>query len=540
MSLKITMGALASKLVRLIPSEETDLTPDQQGALRARQLQSVLALGPIMVGANVANAAVLVWVFRASSERLLIWSWAAGLAVAMPMWAQSLRKRKDPPCATASLRSHRRLTLHALGMGSVWACVVAAFPSADSVERQVLELCVAGMTCGGAVVLAPVWSASVAFVAALLVPAQVMFSAQVSGLGSVTLLFGLSFGVVVLAVIHDRNRSLLTNFLQWIRLETSNAALATKVESFDAFGEYGFATDARGRVVRAAKRFADAEALARSAELALELAKNIGQDVTFFGDAADSQLREKRHLELLLIEAVERSQRDVHFEPLIDVASGRVVACETLLRWTHPVRGSNPPSVFVRLAEETRLIARIGEWVLNESCREAMRWGDDVRIAVNLSANQFRVGLVAEVAAALATSGLPPHRLELEITETALISDKAHALKQMQALRALGVKLSLDDFGTGYASLSYLADMPFDKIKIDRSFVREVASRHDSGAIVQAITDLAGRLGPNTTAEGVETLEDSEWLRAAGCKEGKAFVQPGRPSAPNPRFDRAQ
>ena len=176
------------------------------------------------------------------------------------------------------------------------------------------------------------------------------------------------------------------------------------------------------------------------------------------------------------------------------------------------------------LAEETGLITRIGEWVLNQACAEAMRWGDEVSIAVNVSPVQFRNGLVGHVAGALARSGLPARRLELEITETALINDKAYALEQMHALRALGVRLSLDDFGTGYASLSYLADMPFDKIKIDRSFVREVASRHDSGAIVQAITDLASRLGLNTTAEGVETLQDLEWLRAAGCKEAQGYL----------------
>ena len=733
------------------------LTSAQLDQLRARQLQSVFALGPIMVAANVANAAVLVWLFRHSSQRTMILSWAAALAVVMALWAPSLRHQQNAPQAAASSRSHRRLTLRALGMGALWSGALAAYPGAAPFERQVLELCIAGMACGGAVALAPVASASAAFVAALALPALVMFSGRGSDLGSASLLFGVIFGAVVLAIIRDRNRSLFANFMQSIRLEASNAILASKVETFDEVGEFGFVTDARGRVVRAAKRFAamfqmredeivgadivalfagaaaedallrdgaarrvlraararspfdqavirlivrgqemwisasakptfdangafagyrgsvadvtqakraeralrherqfdpltglsnrahfierasrllalpdkrafavlaldvdrfknvnevvgraggdgvlvacaqrisallgrddvaarfggddfyvmlrgrdavdsaqdyarrlsqafsapiveggvrlpllinagvaiahedgaDGEALVRNAELALERAKNTAQQVTFFDDAADSQLRERRHLELLLVEAVERSQLDVHFQPLIDVASGRVVACEALLRWTHPVRGPIPPSVFVPLAEETGLITRIGEWVLNQACAEAMRWGDEVSIAVNVSPVQFRNGLVGHVAGALARSGLPARRLELEITETALINDKAYALEQMHALRALGVRLSLDDFGTGYASLSYLADMPFDKIKIDRSFVREVASRHDSGAIVQAITDLASRLGLNTTAEGVETLQDLEWLRAAGCKEAQGYL----------------
>ena len=244
-------------LAALFSAPDTEgLTPPQQGQLRARQLQSVYALGPIMVAANVANATVLVWLFRHSSQRTLILIWAAALAVVVALWAPSLRQQQSAPRVTATVRSHRRLTLHALGMGALWSGALVAYPGAGPVERQVLELCVAGMACGGAVALAPVLSASAAFVAALVIPALAMFLGRGSDLGSASLLFGLIFGAVVLAIIRDRNRSLFANFLQSIRLEANNAMLADKVETYDEVGESGFVTDSRGRVVRSSKRFA--------------------------------------------------------------------------------------------------------------------------------------------------------------------------------------------------------------------------------------------------------------------------------------------
>jgi EAL domain-containing protein (putative c-di-GMP-specific phosphodiesterase class I) len=197
---------------------------------------------------------------------------------------------------------------------------------------------------------------------------------------------------------------------------------------------------------------------------------------------------------------------------------------EALLRWNHPERGLVSPLEFIPLAEETELIVPIGEWVLHQACLEAANWPSDVRVAVNVSSVQFKSrNLALVVTGALARSGLAPQRLELEITESVLLSNTDSTLATLHQLRALGVRISMDDFGTGYSSLSYLRSFPFDKIKIDRSFVHDLASDGESKAIIRAVTGLGTSLGISTTGEGVETQEELDYLRSEGCTEAQGY-----------------
>jgi EAL domain-containing protein (putative c-di-GMP-specific phosphodiesterase class I) len=221
------------------------------------------------------------------------------------------------------------------------------------------------------------------------------------------------------------------------------------------------------------------------------------------------------------------------FQPLVDLRSGIVAGCEALVRWKSAEWGFISPAEFIPVAEATGLIEPIGEWVLREAVKTARQWPEDTVVAVNLSPVQFKnQRLLATVVAALAESGLPPQRLELEVTESLFIDGSDHAYGMLRNLRSLSVRTSLDDFGTGYSSLSYLQRFPFDKIKIDKSFIDEVAVREESLAIVRAIVALADALGMSTTAEGVESLDQVAKLREAGCTQiqGYVFSRP-RPSA---------
>ena len=269
-----------------------------------------------------------------------------------------------------------------------------------------------------------------------------------------------------------------------------------------------------------------ADDLLRNSDLALYRAKAEGKGrCLYFANEMNAVSQARRVMEIELREALEQRQLAVHFQPLIDIASGRIVSCEALVRWNHPTHGYIAPSDFLPMAEETGLIMPLGLFVLREACIEAAHWAREISVAVNLSAVQFRTeGLVAHVKTALADSGLRPERLELEITESLLMARKEEVLAALTELRAMGVRISLDDFGTGYSSLAYLSSFPFDKIKIDKSFVRDVGSREDSAAIIRAITSLAGTLGMCTTAEGVETVDELDWLRAQGCHEGQGFL----------------
>jgi diguanylate cyclase (GGDEF)-like protein/PAS domain S-box-containing protein len=274
--------------------------------------------------------------------------------------------------------------------------------------------------------------------------------------------------------------------------------------------------------------------LLKKADLALYRAKADGRGTyRFFETGMDARAQARRLLELDMRSALPRGEFEMHYQPIRDVAEERIVACEALVRWRHPLRGLIPPGNFIPLAEETGLIVAIGEWVLRTACRDAATWPDDIGVAVNLSPVQFKSSsLVAQVMSALAQSGLPAERLELEITESVLLQNSEATLAMLHALRGNGVRISLDDFGTGYSSLSYLRSFPFDKIKIDRSFVEDVTSRDDSLAIVRAVTGLGRSLGIVTTAEGVETPAQLEMLRREGCTQaqGYLFSQP-RPVA---------
>ena len=266
--------------------------------------------------------------------------------------------------------------------------------------------------------------------------------------------------------------------------------------------------------------------LLKCADMALYRAKAEGRgNYRFFELDMDVQLRARRTIELALREAIETGGLALHYQPLLNLERDRVEGFEALLRWEHPVYGVTAPSDFIPIAENAGLIVRIGEWALQQACEDARAWPDYVKVAVNLSPWQFASpNLFYAVCDALDRSGLPPHRLELEITESALIKDseKVHAI--MHRLRALGVGTALDDFGTGYSSLSYLRSFPFDKIKIDRCFVMEMQGRADCQAIVQSVAELATRLGMSTTAEGVETPEQLRMIRAAGCTQAQGYL----------------
>jgi len=271
---------------------------------------------------------------------------------------------------------------------------------------------------------------------------------------------------------------------------------------------------------------ADADKLLKNADMALYRAKDDGRNtVRFFEAEMDARAQARRRTELELRLAIAEGRLEVHYQPLVDLGSGRVAGFEALLRWNHAERGAISPAEFVPIAEETGLIGALGSFVLNRACHDAAAWPDDVKIAVNLSPLQFRTGnLVDLVLAALKDSRLAPQRLELEITETLLLDRSEQVLKTLHALRKIGVRISMDDFGTGYSSLAYLRSFPFDKIKIDRSFVRDLGQNPDSQAIVRAIVGLGSSLGITITAEGVERAEDLELLRAEGCNQGQGFL----------------
>jgi diguanylate cyclase (GGDEF)-like protein len=272
--------------------------------------------------------------------------------------------------------------------------------------------------------------------------------------------------------------------------------------------------------------------LLKKADLALYRAKADGRGTyRFFETGMDARAQARRLLELDLRAALPRDEFEVYYQPIRDVARDRVVAFEALVRWNHPLRGMIAPVNFIPLAEETGLIVPLGDWVLRRACADAVGWSRDVDVAVNLSPVQFKnPNLVSSVKAALQASGLPAHRLELEITESVLLQNSEATLAVLHELRAFGVRISLDDFGTGYSSLSYLRSFPFDKIKIDRSFISELAIRDDSMAIVRAVTGLGKSLGIVTTAEGVETEAQLDLLRLEGCTQVQGYLF----SAPRP------
>jgi diguanylate cyclase (GGDEF)-like protein len=266
--------------------------------------------------------------------------------------------------------------------------------------------------------------------------------------------------------------------------------------------------------------------LMKNADLALYRAKAEGRGTWRLYDVEmDEREQDRRALQSALRQAVLRDEFHLEYQALVDLADGRIIGAEALLRWQHPERGLLPPGEFIALAEEAGLIGQIGEWVLGQACREAAGWPAHVGIAVNLSPLQFRdAGLVEIIDRALAQAGLAPERLELEITETTMLETNSETVDALWQLHGRGVRVALDDFGTGYSSLSYLRRFPFDKIKIDRSFIRDLGYEKDDSSIILAIIGLAERMGMVVTAEGVETPRQAQILTAYGCAQAQGYL----------------
>jgi predicted signal transduction protein with EAL and GGDEF domain len=266
--------------------------------------------------------------------------------------------------------------------------------------------------------------------------------------------------------------------------------------------------------------------LLRNADLALYRAKGDGRGTfRFFETAMDLQMQARRIMEQDLRKALPAGEFELYYQPVVNLARNEISGCEALIRWNHPQQGMVAPATFIPLAEEIGFIVPIGEWVIRQACNTAARWPSDLHIAVNISAVQFRnPGLMQVIVGALAASGLDPTRLEIEITETVLLQNKEATLAVLHQLRALGIRIALDDFGTGYSSLTYLQCFPFDKIKIDRSFVKDITENSGSLNIVRAVAALASGMGMTATAEGVETAEQRDKIASEGCTEMQGYL----------------
>ena len=275
---------------------------------------------------------------------------------------------------------------------------------------------------------------------------------------------------------------------------------------------------------------ASADDLLIAADLALYAAKAGARgSYVYFDPAMSSGLAERRQFEGELRSALEEDRLELYYQPSVSVAEGSIVSFEALARWHHPTRGSIPPSLFIGIAEESGLIHELGEWALREACRQAVTWPEAIKVAVNLSPIQFAgPDLVATVEGVLRAAGLPASRLELEITEQMLLDSGERTIRILKSLKALGVSIAMDDFGTGYSSLNYLRDFPFDRVKVDRSFVSALGNGIENTALVRAVIDIAGSFGMSTTAEGVETAEQRDTVAALGCRDIQGYFY-GRP-----------
>ncbi len=326
---------------------------------------------------------------------------------------------------------------------------------------------------------------------------------------------GNEFGVLVEGLDHARVAELATRI-------AAEAGAPYRLADFDA----EIASGAGVGVSFAPDDATDPSSLQRNASLALAGARREGiERPCFFDPAMLVELNEHRALLSDLRQALARGELTVCYHPIVDLFTGAVISAEALLRWHHPTRGSIPPSIFIPMAESSGLIVPIGRFVMAEATRQAASWREDMRVAVNVSPAQFRdEALLQSIDSAIAGSGLPATRLELEITESVLLEATRSTLGVLRGIRERGIRVALDDFGTGYSSLRYLRSFPFDKVKIDASFVRDMATDQEASAIVRAVIGLASSFGMKTTAEGVETEAQNEGLRAFGCTEGQGYL----------------
>jgi diguanylate cyclase (GGDEF)-like protein len=269
-----------------------------------------------------------------------------------------------------------------------------------------------------------------------------------------------------------------------------------------------------------------ADDILMAADLALYAVKAGTQGTCrFYERSMNEEVNERQQVEMDLREAIERGELELHYQPIIDLRRNVITGLEALARWRHPTKGMVSPAVFIPVAEDSGLILPLGTWALTEACRQAAQWPDHLKIAVNLSPVQFSApNLYDTIKSILAETGLAPHRLELEITERLFMEESEKTLSILHQLKQLGVRISMDDFGTGYSSLSYLRSFPFDKIKVDRTFVSDLVDGTEHIVIVQAVVTIARALGMTTTAEGVETVGQQEFLTALGCDEAQGYL----------------
>ena len=348
----------------------------------------------------------------------------------------------------------------------------------------------------------------------LLKSVAVSLSGCVGTAGFVARLGGDEFAIVQTAIkSSDDVTDLVTRVFDAIRLP------------YECLG-HQLTTDASIGIALVPEHGIDLDQILKNADLAMYAAKSAGRRTyRFFEPDMDAKVRARRQMEVDLRQAIANGRLEVHYQPCVSLQDGKITGCEALVRWRHPERGFVSPAEFIPIAEDTGLINALGEWVLITACTEAATWPADISLAVNVSPVQFKSGTLSlKIAAALAASGLPASRLELEITEAVLIRDDDAALAILHQLRDIGVRIALDDFGTGYSSLSYLQRFPFDKIKIDRCFVNDIAESGGSSSIVQAVVNIAAARRMTTTAEGVETELQQQLLRALGCSEMQGYL----------------
>jgi diguanylate cyclase (GGDEF)-like protein len=336
---------------------------------------------------------------------------------------------------------------------------------------------------------------------------------------------GDEFAIIRPQLISPDDGSAVSNDSSDDATDLASRILRCLTEAFDISGNTVFVGCSIG-IALAPRDGSEPEALMKAADLALYEAKAAGRNCFFFFEEKFMQVADERHhLEADMRVGLSRGEFRLLYQPIVNVATGKVIGAEALVRWQHPSLGLLTPNRFIHLAEESGLIVELGQWILERACQDAMTWPPDVQLAVNLSAIQLRnTSFLGIVRSALADSGLPPRRLELEVTETVLLDKRSNALSQLHQLRDIGIAIALDDFGTGYSSLSYLRAFPFDRIKIDRSFTKDIAERADCAAIVSSIVGLGRSLDIATTVEGVETEQQLELVRALGATMAQGYL----------------